>query len=205
MLLIKPGEGVMKHISCSFLIAAALVVAIGLSSCQKEDPILQPAGEGAHALLGRIAPSVVTDIQVPEGNHLVYAAYAQGVQIYQVRASGSGYAWVFVAPDATLYADPAYNGVVGSHYPGPTWETLSGSKVVGKKIAGVTPDLTAVPWLLLQAVSSQGPGVLDSVTYIQRLNTVGGIAPSTGADAAHLGDYARVPYTAEYYFYKAED
>ena len=195
----------MKHISCSLSFAAALIVAIGLSSCQKEDAIFQPGGEGASSILGKPAPSVPPEIRVGEGNHLVYSAYAQGVQIYQVRASGSGYAWVFVAPDATLYADPSYNGVVGKHYAGPTWETLSGSNVVGKRIGGITPDQNSIPWLLLEAVSSAGPGVLDSVTYIQRLNTVGGNPPATGADAAHLGDYARVPYTAEYYFYKKEN
>jgi len=38
-------------------------------------------------------------------------------------------------------------------------------------------DSTAIPWLRLGAVISSGPGVLDDTTYIQRVNTVGGIAP----------------------------
>ena len=42
-------------------------------------------------------------------------------------------------------------------------------------------------------------GILDGVTYIQRINTVGGIRPAPGTV---VGEEARIPYTTEYYFYK---
>lgn len=38
-------------------------------------------------------------------------------------------------------------------------------------------------------------------TYIQRLNTSGGVAPST--DCPKVGDKLFVPYEADYFFYKA--
>jgi hypothetical protein len=42
-----------------------------------------------------------------------------------------------------------------------------------------------------------------ATTYIQRVNTVGGIAPRTGcAVAADAGKQAFVPYTADYFFYE---
>jgi hypothetical protein len=58
---------------------------------------------------------------------------------------------------------------------------------------------------LLQATSNSGPagGTFSETTYIQRINTTGGVAPSTGCDAAHLGATVAVYYTADYYFYRA--
>src|SRR5262245_40043389 len=64
----------------------------------------------------------------PAGQKVAFAAYAEGVQIYR----WNGAAWTFVAPEALLYFgldDDAY--VIGTHYVGPTWESNSGSKVVG--------------------------------------------------------------------------
>ena len=143
-------------------------------------------------------PSPACDvIQVTNGNKVIFHAYAIGVQIYR----WSGSAWVFVAPAAILYANADYDGEVGTHYAGPTWESNSGSKVVGARDQGCTPDPTAIPWLLLHKVTSDGPGIFHRVTYIQRVNTVGGIAPS-GA-GSFTGEVREVPYTAEYYFYRA--
>lgn len=63
----------------------------------------------------------------------------------------------------------------------------------------LTPD--AIPWLLLGAVS-QGPGVFHRVAFIQRVNTVGGNAPSD--PGSFTGEEARIPYTTEYLFYRAQ-
>lgn len=146
---------------------------------------------------GPALPTNCASIEVPEGNKVASHVYAVGVQIYR----WNGTAWVFVAPSATLYANADYDGQVGTHYVGPTWESNSGSKVVGARAAGCTPDPTAIPWLLLQGLTSEGPGVFHRVTYIQRVNTVGGLAPSTPGSTP--GEEAQVPYTAEYFFYRA--
>jgi hypothetical protein len=45
---------------------------------------------------------------------------------------------------------------------------------------------------------------MSDVTYVQRVNTVGGVAPATGCDAAHVDMKTAVPYTADYYFYKSD-
>jgi hypothetical protein len=137
------------------------------------------------------------DLQVPEGNKVAFRVYAEGVQIYR----WNGTSWAFVAPEAFLYADAGHHGVVGIHYVGPTWESVSGSKVVGTVLERCTADPDAIPWLLLGAISSDGPGIFHRVTYIQRVNTMGGIAPT--APGAVTGQEARVFYTAEYYFYRA--
>ncbi|HJQ67831.1 MAG TPA: DUF3455 domain-containing protein [Blastocatellia bacterium] len=139
-------------------------------------------------------------IQAPEGQRLAFHAYARGVQKYR----WNGTAWVFVAPDATLYADAGYHGQVGIHYAGPTWESNSGSTVKASAlIPRCTPDPTAIPWLLLETTSTNGPGIFSSVTYIQRVNTTGGLAPST--PGTMMDESREAPYTAEYYFYRAEN
>ena len=73
--------------------------------------------------------------------------------------------------------------------------------MVGTVIDRCTPDPDAIPWLLLGAISSESPGIFHRVTHIQRLNTVGGNAPT--APGNFTGEVARVPYTTEYFFYRA--
>jgi len=144
-------------------------------------------------------PSPLCDrLGVDEGNKLHSQVYAEGVQVYR----WDGISWVFVEPIATLFANANYNGKVGKHYVGPTWESNSGSKVVGTRMYGCQPDPTAIPWLLLEAVSATGPGIYGSVSYIQRANTKGGVAPS--GPGSFIGETVQVPYTAEYYFYREQ-
>ena len=93
---------------------------------------------------------------------------------------------------------------IGTHYAGPTWESIDASKVVGVvKAKADSANKNAVPILLLQAKSTEGTGAFGNVTYVQRLNTAGGAAPATGCDAEHKGQDMPVAYTADYYFYEA--
>jgi hypothetical protein len=138
------------------------------------------------------------DLRVPAGHKVAFRAYAEGVQVYR----WTGTSWAFVGPEALLYAGAGGDGPVGIHYAGPTWESASGSTVVGTVLERCTPDADAIPWLLLGAVSSAGPGIFHRVTFIQRVNTVGGLAPADPGDFP--GEVARVPYTADYYFYRAQ-
>jgi len=155
------------------------------------------------------APEVPASLVVPAGNKVSFHAHAIGVQIYVATASATsptGFAWTFREPDAVLY--DADGDIVGIHYAfaGPTrpaWESESGSRVVGARtVAPVTVDPSAIPWLILNAVpeNTVGPGIFARTTYIQRVNTTGGLAP--GAPPTQLGQEARVPYTAEYFFYR---
>ena len=159
-------------------------------------------GTGASLMAkGREAdlPSPLCDsLNVPAGNRVAAHLYALGVQIYR----WNGTAWAFVGPDATLYADQGFNGEVGTHYVGPTWEAEDGSKVVAAKFADCLPNRGAIPWLRLDAVTSSPQGRFAGITHVQRVNTFGGTAPATAG--TFVGDEARVPYTAEYYFYRAE-
>jgi hypothetical protein len=108
----------------------------------------------------------------------------------------------FRAPEATL--KDSSGRILGRHFTGPTWELDDGGSVVGDVTARApSPSPTAIPWLLLAARATAGSGKLTATTSVQRLQTVGGIAPSVGCDATSAGKVAKVPYTANYYFYRA--
>jgi hypothetical protein len=137
-------------------------------------------------------------LAVPDGNRLWFHLDAVGVQMYTCGANGK---WAFVAPQANLYNQGG--DVVAIHYKGPTWQWLDdGSTVVGAKLAAFTVDHTAIPWLLLGAASHGGEGKMSKVSYVQRLDTVGGNAPAGSCSA---GATANVPYSATYYFYAPTD
>jgi hypothetical protein len=71
----------------------------------------------------------------------------------------------------------------------------------------VSVDPAAVDWLKLSAAStSAGPDgdQLVHTTFIQRLNTSGGVAPPAAqCNAVTTRTLAEVPYTADYYFWKS--
>jgi Protein of unknown function (DUF3455) len=146
-------------------------------------------------------PPQCGSIVAPAGNRVAFHVYARGVQIYK----WNGASWVFEEPRATLFAEANFFGEVGTHYRGPNWESKSGSKVGGIRVPGTgcRPDSSAIEWLILQSVSPTGPGIFHRVTYIQRVNTTGGLAPTTPGSS--IDELREVPYTAEYYFYRAQD
>jgi hypothetical protein len=135
---------------------------------------------------------------VPRGNKLESHVFGVGVQIY----TWTGTTWSFVSPEALLFADTGGHALVGFHFAGPTWESLSGSKVVGSAIQSCTPNPHAIPWLLVKSVSNEGHGIFARVSYVQRLFTVGGKAPTTPGNFP--GQVARVPYSARYFFYRPD-
>ena len=148
-------------------------------------------------------PEECSSIRVPEGNKLAFHAYAKGVQIYKWKVVTQK--WDLLAPQAGLFAEPNSFGEVGTHYGGPTWESKSGSKVEGRRVLGTgcTPDPTAVAWILLSKYRTEGAGIFTKITFVQRVNTTGGLAP---IEPGLLdGETRQIPYTAEYYFYRAEN
>lgn len=155
------------------------------------------------------APEVPSTLQVPDGFKVSFRAYAVGVQIYTATTSSTDptkLVWTFTAPEAVLM--DAEGKLVGIHYayagPGrPGWESESGSLVVGSRtVPPVVVDPNAIPWLVLDGFYSEGPGIFEGTAYIQRVNTTGGLAPST--PPTRIGEVVRIPYTAEYFFYRAQ-
>jgi hypothetical protein len=155
------------------------------------------------AQAGPPPPVVPGEIQVPEGNKVFLVGHAIGVQIY----SCNGVSWGSATPRANLYDD--HGKLIITHFAGPTWQAMDGSRVVGLAEKMVTVDLTAIPWVRLSAASTAaGPDGdrLVATTFIQRIATTGGLAPpAADCSAATAGTVAEVPYTADYYFWKHTD
>jgi hypothetical protein len=171
---------------------------------------------------------------VPAGNKLFLGTHAVGTQNYVCRPSGAGVAYVLFTPQATLFGDDGEQVITHYNSPNPfesntdpkvvapegtiraTWQYRDTSKVWAKvhateqngKKGAVTVDQEAIAWLLLDRVGGQngptGGDKLTNTTFVQRLNTTGGLAPKTGCSSlTDVGNTAFVPYTADYFFYKA--
>ena len=113
------------------------------------------------------------------------------------------YEWAFVAPEADLF--DARGAKIGKHYAGPRWESNDGSKILGtvKELADA-PRSDAIAWVLLTSKSDGPAGSFSKVTSVQRVNTVGGVAPGGGCSQGNAGAVGRVSYTADYYFFTAK-
>ena len=137
----------------------------------------------------------------PNGYQLQFQVHGIGVQIYTCTDLGhEGLAWVFTAPEATLY-DDAMNQV-GTHYAGPTWEGTVGDKTTGVLVSEqLSKQPNTIPWRHYAVADRIGDGPFAYNEDIQEINTDGGAAPADGCDMAKLGQTIEVPYSADYLFW----
>ncbi|TWP47054.1 DUF3455 domain-containing protein [Lentzea tibetensis] len=170
-----------NRIAATLGVAALAAVGLGAAAV--------PAGAAQVASAVRV-PDV---IKVPAGNRQIALLQARGVQTYQCTSG----AWGFLQPDAIL---SSYGRALVLHSRGPVWTSVDdGSSVTAATVAS-SPVPLAVPQLLLKSTGNRGPGLLGEVTFVQRLNTTGGLSP-TGA--CKDGTTASIPYTADYAFWAA--
>ena len=180
-----------------------------------------------------VVPPVPANIAVEAGNVPFLLGHGVGTQNYVCLPTSTGVGFALFTPEATLLGGDEEQ--ITTHYfsPNPfeantnpaltavgpiraTWQhSHDGSLVWAQAKAGgsstdpafVAPN--AVAWLKLTVVGVDkgfaGGDVLTKTTFVQRLNTSGGVAPSTGClSAADIGHLAFVPYTADYFFYRAK-
>jgi hypothetical protein len=177
-----------------------------------------PAGLYAHDIT---SPSVPTGLEVPAGHKPFLLGHATGTQNYICLLSDSGFGWSFFGPQATLFNDDGRQ--ITTHFLSPnpdeggmaraTWQHSKDTSTVWAKAVASSSDPGfvepgAIDWLLLQVVGADrgptGGHRLSETTYLQRVHTSGGLKPSTGCvQADEVGNKALVPYTADYFFYKA--
>jgi uncharacterized protein DUF3455 len=173
-------------------------------------------------------PRVPFDLRVdPAENVAFLEGHGVGTQNYICLPSASGFKFVLFTPEATLFDDG--DTQIITHFfspnanpvpPNPselgkiraTWQSSKDSSIVwgGTAIPSTDPHFVgkdAIPWLLLPMAGVQvgptGGGTLTATTFIQRVNTSGGVAPSE--DCTSLNDIGKeefVPYTADYFFYR---
>jgi hypothetical protein len=199
-------EDRMNYVNRAIFLSATSVLGIpALAGCAGAPGETEAmVGQETQAVSDDFCPAGIPASLTPAANQTLKAHFTGiGSQVYICNATPTGFGWTFVTPQANLLDESGT--LVGTHFIGPTWQGNDGSAVVGTKVAGVSVDPTAVPWLLLTAASVGGDGRFADVTSIQRLSTVGGVAPASGCDATKLGTIAQVPYSAQYVFYKTKD
>jgi Protein of unknown function (DUF3455). len=204
--------------------ATAGVIAMALESSVA---LAQPSPPNAFT-----APPIPANLEVPDGNRLFLMGQAQGTQNYICLPSATGFSWTFFSPQATVFItfpsigrdlrqqiithflspNPAESGM-----PRVTWQSsFDTSASWGRtRLNGSSTDPNfvaagAIPWVLLEAVGTRrgptGGDTLADTTFIQRLNTSGGVAPSTGcSQSSDVGATQLAPYTADYFFYKESE
>jgi hypothetical protein len=155
------------------------------------------------ALFGQTnqSPLPSSEMKAPNGQKVLFhfQTLPNSVQIYTCRQTGGSFAWTGPDPDAIL-VDSARKLTV-HHYKGPTWEATDGSIVhsEGPLARHFLPGRAdAVHWLELPA--KEPTRQFAKLTFIQRVDTTGGLPPSGGCDAGHVGDQQRVNYSATYLF-----
>ena len=192
----------MEKIAYRWFARSLVVTTLSLASaCASDAPVATTMSRGVGAADiadGNRLPDLTACPQLvaPDGSVLLLHAFGIGVQIYH----WNGASWGVATPSATIYANPGGQGELASHFAGPTWQSNSGGSVVGTVANRCIPDPASIAWLSLTGVSN-GPGIFANVNFIQRLNTVGGNAPSTPGSV--IGQEARIPYTADYLFYQS--
>ena len=199
--------------------ASALAVACAVS-------LSQPAYAGKVT-----PPPVPPDLQVQAGNKAFLEGHAVGTQNYvcaSSAASTTGVAYVLFTPEATLFnddhdqlithffspnpdpSDPNVNPAVVAHGTiRATWQHSRDASTVWARLhpkGSAVVSRNAIAWLLLDVAGAEdgptGGDILTKTTFIQRVNTVGGLAPSAGCSlSTDVGNQAFVPYTADYIFY----
>lgn len=176
-------------------------------------------------------PAVPANLEVPAGHVAYLVGHAIGTQNYiclpcptaSPTCTASGFVWTFFGPQATLFDDDDEQIMTHFLSENPdergtrraTWQDSRDTSAIwafapaanqSSDPAFVAPG--SIPWLRLQVVGAEsgptGGNRLGRTTFIQRLNTAGGIAPAA-SECASAGDVGRpslVPYEADYFFYR---
>ena len=199
------------------LIASAIVLALAFTVS-----LSQPARAD-----NVIPPPMPDNLKVDPANKAFLVGHAVGTQNYICLPSGAGFAFTLFTPQATLFTDadrqiithffspnlnpipPEVEGTIRA-----TWQHSRDTSTVWASATATATHATdptfvaqgAIAWVLLTVVGAldgTDSDTLTDTTFIQRLNTAGGVAPSTGcASLADVGREEFVPYTADYFFYK---
>jgi hypothetical protein len=185
----------------SYLMKIVRFIAAGLAVCGVV------ATAAAAAPTPQTAPGDPLDPRTYDpASRLFLVVHATGVQKYTCQADAT---WLFTDPEATLVKTNGKAKAIGTHYLNfatgrPVWEARDGSSVEAARKASAPGGTGNIALLLLRAVAtaSGDDDRLTDSTWVQRLNTSGGVAP---AGTCTPGDRAAVPYSTDYYFWRASE
>ena len=192
------------------ILTTAVAATIMMAACNRDNtsPTTYSPSDYIKSSENLTIPAAVELPANATGNTRIATFYAEGVQKYKAKlktGSTNEYEWLFVAPQADLY--DVNHKKVGTHSAGPTWQLLNSTtdSIYAQQFTPArtapSPDASSIDWLLLQPKTGKTPtGFFSQVSYIQRIATLGGKAPSTPPASAN--ETIDVKYVAVYRFSK---
>ena len=157
----------------------------------------------------------------PPDTNCFLSGHAVGTQNYicASAATASGVDWLFIGPQATVF-DADVQQIL-THYQSKnpfrgdalhaTWQDSEDTSAVwavearGLERPEYVPK-KAIEWLLLEVTGAEvgptGGNRVSGATFIQRVNTVGGLKPAEECTQSTLNSRKLVDYEADYYFYQ---
>jgi Protein of unknown function (DUF3455) len=212
-----PGQKTRIAVRVRSLFGAALLFVFGTVTALAAQTVTPPP-----------TPTLITPPQGSVAFLVGHAVGTQGYICLPAPTGGTSWTVINPRPEATLFTKVFGQPLqIITHFlslnenpntPDPvppggnaTWQSsFDSSRVwavpVGMIPAGSDPDscpnADSIPCLLLHSVGNlmgpTGGQLLAHTTFVQRLNTNGGAAPTT---ACTVGQTQLVPYTADYYFF----
>jgi hypothetical protein len=188
------------------LCVAALVAGCATTPGAPEAPPPQRPGEAAPPTPPGPPPAAppslgfFSRIKTPDSVEPVLRLQGRGAQVFRCEARGSAFTWVYRLPEADL-VDAGGKALVrhGANF---SFEHADGSRLLGTVVEfDEAPDPKKdLRWLLL-STRSFGDGALSGITFVQRVNTIGGMPPAK-CDAGQQSRLLRVDFSADFVFYK---
>jgi hypothetical protein len=179
-----------RSLRCTALLAGG--AALVLAACSSAPPLPKVYSQD------RLPQAVM----VPAGHSVALETRATGVLNYECKPTATGpYGWVLISPEANLL-DRTGKDVVAYSGPPATFKHVDGSSVVGSQIAVAPNGEYTLPLQLSRAEPSMGSGALQGISYIQRVNTKGGIEKTKPCAALNTGEKLTLPYQADYIFWR---
>jgi len=177
-------------------VVAATAAILTASGAAAATPDVASAGTPG---VGTANATLPDTIKVDETQNKVVASFVGiGKQVYSCKDG----AFVFQEPVAGLLSRGVQAAIHGK---GPFWASLDGSHVDGTAAdpaagSAPSPDATKnIPWLrLVGKPTPNTTGIFSNVTFIQRLDTRGGVMPVGPCTAPKT---VAVDYTANYVFW----
>jgi hypothetical protein len=137
-------------------------------------------------------------LKSPEGATELLRLHGTGVQIFRCESRDGRLKWVYQLPDAELR--DAAGKLAVRHGARMSFEHVDGSRLLGEIEDHVDSPLDrSVPWLLIRT-QSFGKGALAGVSYVQRIDTIGGKPPES-CEAAQANQILRVAFSADFVFF----
>ncbi|MET0382609.1 MAG: DUF3455 domain-containing protein [Burkholderiaceae bacterium] len=189
------------------MIRTTSALALAAACCIAPPPACAATPAAASASAVAPAPDGPPGALRPAMDQEPFASFkATGVQIYECAHQPDktpAYAWRFRAPEATLAE--VGGDATARHFAGPSWTAADGSTIVGQvKATLAAPRADSIAWLLLDVKTRQGHGFFERAASVQRLDTVGGMAPTLACGADNEHQEKRIDYTATYVFWRVK-